>query len=142
MAALDHLLDTARDRDREGELASLAVRAHQPQEEQQRLLDRDLTAPFVDEVEPLGSAVEDDAEVRADGGHELLHLPDRLAQQSRAGVGPVSREAVRGHGLHPEWAEEQRQHVRRGREAVVDDETKTARADRFYIEPVEQILCV
>ena len=83
-AALEQLVDLARDGDRERELAAPAVRADQPQEEQQRLLDRDLAAPLVDEVEPLGRAVEDDAEVGTDGRHELLHLPDRLAQQCRA----------------------------------------------------------
>ena len=58
--------------------------ADQAQEEQQRLLDRNLAALLVDEVEPLGRAVEDDAEIGADRGDELLGLPDRLAQRGRS----------------------------------------------------------
>ena len=68
-----------------GELAVPAVRAEQAQEEEQRLLDRDLVALLVDEVEPFRRPVEDDAEVRPDRGHEPL----RLADQSESDESPL-----------------------------------------------------
>ena len=62
-----------------------AVRAEEAQEEQQRLLDRDLVALLVDEVEPFCRAVEGSAEVRPDRGDQLL----RLADQARSDVSPL-----------------------------------------------------
>ena len=78
-ASFEEPIDLAGDGDREGELAAPAVASDQPQEEEQALLDRDLTAALIDEVQALRRPVEDDAEVGADCGDELLHLPDRLA---------------------------------------------------------------
>ena len=75
-------LDVARDRDRERRPCRCQpARADQAQEEQQRLLDRDLAALLVDEEEPLAGAVEDRAEVGADRADEPLRLADRLAQR-------------------------------------------------------------
>ena len=137
-APFQRALDLARDGDRERELPAPAVASDQAQEEQQRLLDRYLAAALVDEIEALGRTVEDHAEVGADRGDELLHLPDRLSQQRGAGIGPVRREPVRGDRLDSERPEQQRQHERRRREAVVDDEAEAARADRLDVEAVEQ----
>ena len=65
LRVLDEPLDLARHGHREGELAVAAVRAEQAEEEEQRLLDRHLVRLLVDEVEPLGRAVEDRAEIGA-----------------------------------------------------------------------------
>src|SRR5439155_22932440 len=69
-------------------------------------------------------------------------LADRLAQQRRAAVRAVGRKAVRGDRLDPERAEQEREHERRRREAVVDDEPEPAGADRLDVQAVEQILRV
>ena len=106
------------------------------------MLDGDLAALLVDEVHPLRGAVEDDAEVGADCGHELLHLTDRLAQERRARIAALGREPVRRDRLHAERPEQQRQHERRGREAVVDNDAEAARADGVDVETPEQVLSV
>ena len=131
----------ARDGDREGELALPAVGADQPQEEQQRLLDRDLARLLVDQEEPLAGPVEDDAEVGADRRDEPLRLADRLPQPGRR-LAAVRGEAVRADRLHPERPEQQRQHVRGGGVAVVDHEPVAAGADRLHVEAREQVLRV
>src|SRR5207237_777564 len=127
---------------REGDVAATPIRADQPQKQQQALLDRDFTAALIDEVQPLRSAVEHDAEVGTDGRNELLDLADRLAQQRRAGIAAVGRESVRRHRFDAEWPQQQRQHKRRSREAVVDYEPKAARADRVDVDAGEKILRV
>ena len=55
-----------------------AVRADQAQVEQERLVDRHVLRLLVDEVDPLGGAVEDDAHLGADRADEVLRLADRL----------------------------------------------------------------
>ena len=110
--------------------------------EQKGLLDWNLSAALVDDVQPLGGRVEDDAEIGSDRGHELLHLADRFTKQCRSGVGAVGGEAMRGHGFNTEWPEQERQDERRSREAVVDDEPEAPRANRLDVEVVEQVLRV
>ena len=61
------------------------VRADQAQVEQQRLVDRHVLRLLVDEVDPLGRAVEDDAHLGADGAHEVLRLADRLVERRHVG---------------------------------------------------------
>ena len=124
------------DGDREGELAAVAVRAaaDQAQIEQERLLDGHLARLLVDQVEPLARAVEDGAEVGAHRGHEPLRLADRRREAVAVGVA-VARERVRGDDLDAERAEDERQDVGRGREAVVDDDAEAARADLLRRRP-------
>src|SRR4051794_8619540 len=141
-AAVEQLVDLTRDGDRERELATLAVRADQPQEQEQRLLHRNLAAALVDEVEALRSPVENDAEVRSDGRHELLDLPDGLAQQCGSRIAAVRREPVCGHRFDAERPEHLRQHVRRRREAVIDHDPEATRPDGVAIEALEQVLRV
>ena len=93
----------------------------QPQEEQERLLDRDLAALLVDEIEALARLVEDGAEVGADRRHEPLRLADRLRQRL-ALAQLLGEEAVRRDRLDPERAEHEREHERGRRVAVVDDD--------------------
>ncbi len=130
--ALDEPVDLARDRHRERELAAVAVRADQPEVEQERELDRHLARLLVDQVEPLARAVEDGAEVGADRGDEPLRLADRRREPVRARLA-VARERVRRDDLDAERAEHERQHVRRRREAVVDDDAEAALADRLDV---------
>src|SRR5919197_390710 len=98
--------------------AAAAVRADQAQEEEERLLHRDLLAALVDEVQPLGRAVEDDAEVGADGAHEPARLRDRLLEPlARAWLLPLGGEGMRRDGLDAERAQHEREHERRSRVA-------------------------
>ena len=141
-AALDELVDLARHRDRERELAAPAVRSDQAQEEQQRLLDRDLVAALVDQVEALGGTVEDGAEIRADRRDELLRLPDQAAQLAARLLRLVRREGVRRDRLDAERPQDERQHERGRRVAVVDDDAELPRADRLDVERRQQVLRV
>ena len=140
-AALDDLLDAARDRDRERELAAVAVRAQQAQEEQQRPLERHLVGLLVDQEEPLARAVEDDAEVGADRADQPLRLVERLPQRDDA-LRAVGGELVRAHRLDPERAEQERQHERGRRAAVVDHEAEAPPANGVHVECREQVLGV
>src|SRR5205085_4317993 len=65
---------------------------------------------------------------------------DRLLEAlARPRVLPLGREGVRGDGLDAERAEDEREHERRRRVAVVDDELEPALADRLDVEAREQI---
>ena len=77
------------------------VRREQAQEEQQRLLDRDLVRLLVDEVEPLGRAVEDGAEVGADRRDEPLRLADRLRSRASRVARLLRGERVRRDASTP-----------------------------------------
>ena len=118
-----------------------AVRAEQAEEEQQRLLDRHLVRLLVDEIEPLGRAVEDGAEVGADHRHEPLRLADRGREPGRrvGVVGPLAGERVGGDDLDAERAEHERQDVRGAGEAVVDDDAEAAVAHGVDVDRREQL---
>ena len=141
-AALDDLVDLARDGDRERELPALAVRADQPKVEEQRLLDRDLVSALVDQIEPLGGPVEDHAEVRADRGDELLGLADQAAQARGGAVRARRAERVGCDRLDVQRTEDDREHERGRRVAVVDDDPVRPAADRLLVERLEQVLRV
>jgi hypothetical protein len=116
----------------------VAVGADQPQVEQERKLDRHLVRLLVDEVEALAGAVEDGAEVGTDRRHEALGLADRRCEPVGARVA-VARERVHGDHFDPERAEHEREHVRRRREAVVDDDPEMAFADRADSQRAEKV---
>jgi hypothetical protein len=107
-----------------GELAPLTVRADQAKEEQQRLLDGNLAAALVDEVEPLRRAVETTPKSPRPPGTSCFTCP--IASRSSAVPGSLRSvvKPVRRDRLDAERAQHLRQHVRRGREAVVDDEAE------------------
>ena len=88
----------------------MSVRGDQAEVEQQCLLDGDLVAALVDQVEPLAGAVEHGAEVGADGAHEPLGLSDRLAEERLASLLPLGggRELVRGDRLDRERGQHER----------------------------------
>ena len=99
LAALDQLVDMARDGDREGELALPTVGAHQAQVEQQSLLDRDLACLLVDQEEPLAGSVEDDSETsrfawptasRSPVGGSLPSAAKPWAETASTPSGPIS----------------------------------------------------
>ena len=54
-------------------------------------------------------------------------------------VGAVGREPVRGDRFDAERPEQQRQHERRGRVSVVDDETEAARTNRVGVDTFEEV---
>ena len=56
---------------------------HEAYEQQQGLLERDLLAELVDQVEPFGSGVDDRAEVGAHHLDQALHVGDVDAQLGR-----------------------------------------------------------
>ena len=102
----------------------------QAQVEQQHLLLRHLLPRLVHEVEPLAGSVEDDAELGADRGDQPPRLVERLAVGERP-RGGVRGERMRGHRLHAERPEHEREHGRRRRGAVVDDDAEArARGSR------------
>ena len=59
--------------------------------EQQRLVDGDLVALLVDEVEPLAGLVEDRAEIGADRGDERFVWPIACASVSRSAVSSAKK---------------------------------------------------
>ena len=88
--------------------------------------------------EPLGGAIEDDAEVGADAGHDPAGV-DRLELLRRH---VLDEEPARADRLDAERAEDERQRERGGRVAVVDRDAETAAADRLDVEGVEDVLRV
>ena len=135
------IVDLARHRDRERGLALPPALREQPDVQQQRLVDGNLVALLVDEVQPLAGLVEDRAEIRSDRGHESLRVADRLRQ--RLAVGELVREeAVRRDRLDAERADHERQNERRRGVAVVDDDPEPTLADRRDVERFDQILRV
>jgi len=70
------------------------------------LLDRHLVRLLVDEVKPLGRAVEDGTEIGAHDRHEPFRLADRGREPGgRIGVlGAFAGEGVGCHDLHSERA--------------------------------------
>ena len=135
------LIDLVRDRVREGGLAVAAALGEQAHVQQQRLVDRNLAALFVDEVEPLAGLVEDGAEVGADRGDEALGVPHRLRERL-AVRRLLGEEAVRRDRLDTHRADDERQHERRGGVAVVDDDPEVALANGVDVDRVEQVLRV
>ena len=113
----------------------------QPYVQQQRLVDGNLVALLVDEVEAFAGLVEDGAEIRPDRRDEPLRVPDRLRQ--RLAVGElVGEEPVRRDRLDAERADDEREDERGRRVAVVDDDPEPALADRGNVDRVEQVLRV
>ena len=94
---------------------------------------------LVDEVEPLAGAVEHDAEVGADGGDEALGLPHQRGEVAVGVHVAVARERVRRHHLDAQRPEHEREQVRGGGEAVVDDDPEAARPDRLHVERGQQV---
>ena len=134
-AALDEPVDLARDRDRERELA--ACGRSEPIRRRKRSSACSTGTSLrllVDQVEPLGGAVEDDAEVGADRADEPLRLRRSPRAAPCVARRVVARERVRRDRLDAERPEHERQDERRGRVAVVDDDPEAARADRLDVE--------
>src|SRR4051794_14838374 len=93
---------------------------------------------LVDQEEALGGAVEDRAEVGADRLDQPLGVVERAAEPRRGGA-HVRLEGMSRDGLDAELAEDERQHEAPTREAVVDDDSKAALANRSHRETVEQV---
>ena len=79
-------------------------------------------ALLVDEVEPLAGLVEDGAEVGADRGDEPLQCARSPARSDSRSASSLGEEAVRRDRLDAERADDERQHERGRRVAVVDDD--------------------
>ena len=125
--ALHESVDLARDGDREHELASRAARADQAQEEQQRLVDRDLAAR---------SSIRRAARRRGRRRRRDRPRPRRRAASPRrstraARAAPLARcEAVRRDGLDAERPEQERHDVGRRPRSCSRRRSGTRGADR------------
>ena len=92
---------------------------------------------LVDEEQPLRRAVENDAEIGPDAGHD----PARV-ERLELGCHVVGVGAARADRLHTERAEDERQRERRRGVAVVDRDAKPSLADRRDVEHVDDVLGV
>ena len=135
------LVDLARDRDRECGLPVRPAFGEQAHEQEQRLVDGNLVALLVHEVEPLAGLVEDGAEIGTDRRHEALRVPDRL-RQALANGRLLREEAMGRDRLDAERADDERQHERRRGVAVVDDDPEPPLAHRGAVDRGDEVLGV